>query len=191
MLGSMNTLPDPTPGRLWAVILPRRASEILLELVARLACVEGAARLPAAAAVRVLDGGNCFNAYTVARLLRSRASLVEPFLAKIQVARAFTCYQMLALLADTPAGASPVVALDLPATFWDENVPPAERRSLFERSIAELRRLSAQAPVVASVHLPGQPRPDPLALLETLQASADQVWRYEPWQPQPPARLFE
>jgi hypothetical protein len=185
----MNTLPDPTPGRLWAVIILRGASEILLNLIARLALQHSSAR-DAAAAVRVLDGGNCFNAYTVAGLLGAQAVQVETILKKIYVARAFTCYQMLALLADTTADTAPVVALDLLATFLDENVPPEERRSLFGHCIAELRRLSARAPVVVSAHLPRQPHADPLDLLEVLGTSADQVWRFEPLQPQPPPRLF-
>jgi hypothetical protein len=184
----MNTLPDPTPGRLWAVIIPRGASEILLNLIARLA-LQNYTRQEVAA-VRVLDGGNCFNAYTVAGLLGGQSVQVEAVLKKIYVARAFTCYQMLALLADTSADTAPVVALDLVATFLDENVPPEERRSLFGQSIAELRRLSVRAPVIVSAHLPRQPRVDPLELLEVLGASADQVWRFEPWQPQPPPRLF-
>jgi hypothetical protein len=185
----MNTLPDPTPGRLWAVIIPRGASEILLNLIARLA-LQHSAGGDTTAAVRVLDGGNCFNAYTVAGLLGSQGVQVEAILKKIYVARAFTCYQVLAMLADTPADRTPVVVLDLLSTFLDENVPPEERRSLFGQSITELRRLSVRAPVVVSAHLPRQPHVDPLELLDVLGASADQVWRFELWHPQPPPRLF-
>ena len=61
-----------------------------------------AARLAVHAPLRVLDGGNQFNAREVARLLRSQnAPDVYAALERIRVARAFTCYQMLALLEQT------------------------------------------------------------------------------------------
>jgi hypothetical protein len=61
-----------------------------------------AARLALRGELRVLDGGNSFNAYTVARnlgrLVGGGGSALEEALQRIQVARAFTCYQVLTLL---------------------------------------------------------------------------------------------
>jgi hypothetical protein len=179
----MNVLPDPTPGRLWAVILPRSAAHLLLDLAARLA-----ARPPDGEPVLVLDGGNCFNAYTVAARLRRLTPEVELALQRIHVARAFTSYQMLALLQETPACTGPVLVLDLPAMFSDESASLEERRRLFGQSLVELRRLCARAPVVVSAHLAA--RPESYAWLDELQSTVDRIWRFELLQPPSPARLF-
>jgi hypothetical protein len=48
----------------------------------------------------------------------------------VRLSRAFTCYQMLALLAETPAGGPPTLVLDLLDTFYDESVPLHESRRL-------------------------------------------------------------
>jgi hypothetical protein len=58
------------------------------------------ARLGAQAALHVLDAGNRFNAYRVARLAGGRTEVLD----RITVARAFTCYQVLALLESTQPG---------------------------------------------------------------------------------------
>src|SRR4030065_337535 len=57
-----------------------------------------AARLAQRAPLRVLDGGNCFNAYIVALALRQQTTDVTAALERIRVSRAFTCYQMVTLL---------------------------------------------------------------------------------------------
>jgi hypothetical protein len=119
--GGMNTLlPDLITGRLSLVVLPPGTIRMLLELVARLA-----RRRP----LRVLDGGNCFNAYIVARELGRHTREVETALERIQVARAFTCYQVLTLLAETPADGVPTLVLQLLDTFHDENVSLVEHPS--------------------------------------------------------------
>jgi hypothetical protein len=106
----------------------------------------------------------------------------------MQLARAFTCYQMVALLNQTPAQPLPTLVLDLLATFYDESVPGVESRRLLQACILQLQRLNAQAPVAISVRSgsPGN-RPE---LLDALQSAASQVWALEPYSPEPPARLF-
>jgi len=83
----------------------------LIVLYARhAACQESAtlaAELALLGSVTVLDGGNRFVPYRVAQLLR----------------RAFTCYEMNSLLADTPALQQPCLILDLMNTFYDDHVP--------------------------------------------------------------------
>ncbi len=147
------------------------------------------ARLALRAPLRVLDGGNCFAAYPVAREIRRATPDLETVLKRTQVARAFTCYQVLALLEDTPADTVPVLALELLSTFYDESVRLAERQRLLMRCTQEIQRISQQAPVGVIVSLrPGQP--DAPALLKILESAAEVVWRFEVERPLPPPRLF-
>src|SRR5512137_642239 len=75
----------------WMLVVgPRSLNTALLTAIARLG--EGGP-------VRVLDGGNRFNAYVVARAARGRPEVLN----RITVSRAFTCYQVLSLLESTPA----------------------------------------------------------------------------------------
>jgi hypothetical protein len=136
------------------LIVPSRASGLLLDLAAELA-----ARGP----LLVLDGGNRFNAYPVARRLRGSTAL-----AHLHVARAFTCFQMQALLESTATDGPALLVLDPLATFNDENVPASERQYTLRRCVVELARLSRLRPVGIGL----LDRPDPLGLSEYLVAHA-------------------
>src|SRR3990172_2834304 len=129
-----------------------------------------------------------FRSYTVAQALRRHTGQVEAALARIRISRAFTCYQVAALLAETPALPASTVALDLLATFRDESVPLWERRRLLAVCREHLRRLASQAPLLVSVTAQGASGADELLVM--LEEAADQVWRFAP--PLPPAapRLF-
>jgi len=160
--------------------------------------VELAAGLARRGTMRVLDGGNLFNAYLVARALRRQTVNIPAALERIFLARAFTCYQMEALLAASPAQPVPTLVLDLPATFYDESVRLPERQRLLARAVRHLRRLSSQAPVAVSA------RPAPAAaqagsvglaeragLLDILIEAVDRVWEADlPAAPDLPPRLF-
>lgn len=80
--------------------------------------------------VRIVDGGNRFDAYQVARHLRRQTTHLEAALNRLTIARAFTCYQMVSLVARTPATAESTLVLDLLATFTDESVTVAESTRL-------------------------------------------------------------
>jgi hypothetical protein len=177
----MNDLLDLSTGRLALVIAPGQALERLLDLTAHLA-PQGQ--------LRVLDGGNSFNVYTVASYLRRRTPHLKEALQNIRVARAFTCYQMLALLESTPTSPAPTLVLDLLATFYDESVSLDERQRLLLNSLAQLRRLSLAAPVGVAARLPPADQPERHELLALLEGAAHQVWRFEPEIPRPPLRLF-
>jgi hypothetical protein len=94
----------------------------------------------------------------------------------IQVARAFTCYQMTALLEDIPPSSRPTLVIDLLDTFYDESAPLVERLRLAEQCMLCLRRLSNQAPAALSVRPPPPSQPDPTGLLEIVQNAADALW---------------
>jgi hypothetical protein len=145
------------------------------------------ARLGERGALRVLDGGNRFNAYSVARAARGRPEVMN----RITVSRAFTCYQVLSLLESTPAIQVPFVVLDMLSTFYDESVQVGERKRLLRSCIYHLERLERTAGGVVSVHPPAIPSVSALELLELLQASASDTYFIQPVAPAPePMRLF-
>ena len=76
--------------------------------------LELAARLALTGELRVLDGGNRFNVYPVARIIRRYSPELTAALARIRLARAFTCYQAAAMLAEMPAETAPAAG-DRPA----------------------------------------------------------------------------
>jgi hypothetical protein len=135
----------------------------------------------------VLDGGNSFNAHVVSRAVRGRQEILE----RIQVARAFTCHQMLSLLVTAPRQQAPTLILDLLTTFFDENVPLAERRYLLDGCIDRLNGLSATRPLAVSLRLPRIPGRDGESLINQLKEAAPQVLASEPEPAMPaPWRLF-
>jgi len=157
----------PLSKHLMLVIAPQAGRTGMLELAARLAL---------AGPLHVLDGGNQFNVYPVARALRRQTADLTAALSRIQMARAFTCYQVSAMLAQAPTGSMPILALDLLSTFYDENVTPAESQRLLAGGLIQLQRLSRSAPVVVAVSPPGPLSMDRLPLLEQLKSAASQIW---------------
>ena len=170
----MNTLSEPildgalNQCGLLVLAAPYAASEQMLAFAARLA---------GRAALQVIDGGNRFNAYRVARALRrTNGRDMNRALERIFVRRAFTCYQMLTLLELTPGDATPTLGIDFLDTFYDQSVPLAERQRLLDLCLDHLHRLSQRAPVVISLRPPPPPHDDPSGLVERVQAAADLVW---------------
>ncbi len=169
---------QPKTGGWFLLVGPHSLNATLLTLISRLG---------KGAPVRVLDGGNRFNAYNVARQAGGRPEVLN----RITVSRAFTCYQVLSLLGSTPASASPFVVLDLLNTFYDESVQAAERKRLLRGCIANLHRLEQKSGGAVSVHPPAVPSPVAVELLEMLQQAALDTYYDQPVPATPgPMRLF-
>lgn len=166
----MNTLPDLVTGQVLLLVAPQAARPAMLALAARMAH---------SGPLRVLDGGNQFNAYRVAREVRRERLTGGDALNSISLARAFTCFQMEALLAVQTAAPTPLVILDMLATFYDENVPFREREWLLRRCSAHLARLRGRVAVAISARPPRAGQPDGLQLLAMLEEAADRVWQLE------------
>jgi hypothetical protein len=168
----MNRLPELSSGGIWLVLAQHAAQRPMLDLAARLA---------QRGDLRVLDAGNRFNAYLVARSLGRWAGEsgkeLKNALKRITVARAFTCYQVLTLLSETPTAPFPTLVLDLLATFYDEDVKLHESQRLLESCVGHLLRLSRLAPVVVSARVltSRQPVQDRSCLVQILEAAAHQV----------------
>ena len=132
--------------------------------------------------VTVLDCGNRSNMYSVAKLIRPHSSDPVRVMCNIRLSRAFTCYQVAAMLDAAAANPSrePLVVLDLLATFLDEDVKLKDAQRLLEHSLGFLAQLSASAPVVISAR-PIPPIAQPRAvLLEQLKNNVDVCWEEPP-----------
>lgn len=177
------------PGHFYLVLASRQQGHLLMNTFA--------ARLALAGPLQVLDGGNSFDALRIARLVRRRTPDLEKVLTRLMVARAFTCFQMVAMLERQPDIACPVLVFDLLSTFCDENVTLGERKRLLEQALGRLKHLSRLAPVAVSAapwadgtadeRLPAghparyaAPLPE---LLERLEQATDQVFRFVDPQP--------
>jgi len=139
--------------------------------------LELAAHLVLRGSLRVMDCGNRFNAYILARkLYRLRRGDPKQVLERVYVSRAFTCYQVTALLEQAAVCTDPTLLIDLLDTFYDQSVPLGERRRLLDISLEHLQRLSQQAAVVASLRPPRPPQTDPSGLLDAVRAAANLIW---------------
>lgn len=178
----MDILSDALPGRLLLFFAPAGLAREKLAMVV--------ARLALGGSLFVIDGGNDFDAYAVARAVRRQTHSLDHVLARIRLARAFTCYQMMALLARTPAAACPAVVMNFLSSFYDDNVPLPESRLLLQAAVGHLHRLSRVAPIIVHTGPPPVGQPERLPLLHDLRAASGHVYLFEPPPFDQPLRLF-
>lgn len=140
--------------------------------------------------VYILDAGNCFNPLRLTRPIRRQTLQIKAVLDNIQVARAFTCFQVISLLEATTNPQGPVFILRLLATYTDEMVPLYERLRLLKQVDGHIARLQRTAPVVVTIR--NTQLPDELLLewISQLQARADEVCFPTLAPPPEPATLF-
>jgi len=166
----MITFPVPKRGKISLVVAPRTVIHSLMSMLAALA-LRGR--------VIVIDGGNCFDAYGLARALRRHTHKIQPALKAVQLSRAFTCYQMVAMLAELPVDGTPVIVLDLLSTFLDENVNFSKRQRLLESSLNLLRRISEGAPVAVWARAHPAAESEYQQLLTPLLETAHDIWELQ------------
>ena len=137
-----------------------------------------AAQLAAHGPLRVLDGGNQFNVYPVARAIRRQTPDLNAALQRIRLSRAFTCYQMVVMLNEAAAAPFPVPTLvfDLLSTFYDENITLVESQRLLRGCVSQLQRMGQQAPVIVSARPPAPICQERSVLLDQLRQATIQVW---------------
>jgi hypothetical protein len=163
------------------------------ERVFRLSLAAAAQALVTGVPMTVVDGANRFDAYFVAEFARrftsagaGRRITPEELLERIYVSRAFTCYQMEALITDRlPAflalSGSPVaIIFGLLDTFYDDQAPLFEVRNSLRRIVTVLQTLKREGTSVllASVTTRTVP-PGRRALQGALQTSMDKVYMVE------------
>ncbi|HEY3312029.1 MAG TPA: hypothetical protein VGK00_10350 [Anaerolineales bacterium] len=141
----MEMIPNFLPGALFVALGPHAVAEQACTLAAQLAL-----RGP----LTVLDGGNRFKPYLVSRLLREKTTHISRAASRTVIRRAFTCYQMLALLENTPTLRQPYMILDLLATFYDDHVTDREARRLLDICLLHVERFRQSAPVLITLAPP-------------------------------------
>ncbi|MDR3572994.1 MAG: hypothetical protein P4L50_03990 [Anaerolineaceae bacterium] len=162
----MNELILPNSNKLYFVVGGQAAAERLLDLAARLA-IQGQ--------LLILDCGNRANPQPLVRELRRLTRDPVQALGNIRMARAFTCYQVTALLeeqANQPIQ-QPVLIFDLLATFYDESVPYREGRRLLELSLGCMTHIRQFAPLLASSRPPPAEYPERISFLEMVCSRSD------------------
>ncbi len=95
--------------------------------------------------VLLLDGANSADPRLLARLARERSVPFERFSRRVQIARAFTCFQLTELIARVPRflasfPAEILMVTALPELYFDEDVRDWEARVAFEQALGHLRR---------------------------------------------------
>ena len=176
----------------------------------KLCCVHGGSevfRLSLSAAAHVLlrntpvalvDGTNRFDVYYLAEFARwyahrlQRPVLPEHLLRNIFVSRAFTCYQMEAVITDRlPAfvqkkHAPVVIVFGLLDTFYDEQAPLFEVQASVRRIVASLHQLKRSSVSVLLASVDAGPIPAARrGLLPGLLKEMDRVYQNSPSHPRP------
>lgn len=163
---------------LFPINLPNQILLVMGEHAATPWMLELAARLSLNRPVRVLDAGNRFNVYPVARSIRLHHHNPYSALQRIRLSRAFTCYQVDTLLKEWQGTDPILLVFDLLATFYDENVDLAESQRLLLLVLARLSKLSQTMPVVVSTRLPATICAERMVLFDLLKEYAGET-RYE------------
>lgn len=127
-----------TPYRPQLVITDRHEKQKIVELIA-------------ASALRgtlyVIAGSEWIPSYRVAHSIRQSTVELERVLSNVRLARAFTCYQLLDLIAAAPMDGTPVLVLDFLHTFFSPDIPLAVRLRTLRECCHHLRGLSHRQPV--------------------------------------------
>jgi hypothetical protein len=168
----MNSMLFPaSTGTITLAIAPHAGISLVDEVIAHLALSNS---------VRVFDCGNRTNVFPIAKIIRSLTTDVDNALAAIQVSRAFTCYQVTAMLHQEPAlKGTPIIVVDLLSTFLDEDVSLTESHRLLAQSISSLQRLCKTSPVLITINPLLSLSAERISLLNALAQIAQITYRFE------------
>ncbi len=146
--------------------------------------------------VLYLDGANSADPRLLARLARERGVAFEQFSRRIEIARAFTCFQLTELIARLPRlladfPAQVLVVTALPDLYYDEDVRDWDARVAFEQALANLRQWAMQPSTGAAVGTPPlqvvavfsaattfAPPPARRRFFDQVSAAATEVWKF-------------
>jgi len=136
-------------------------------------------------AVLFLDAANCFNPYRLVAFAEQCRRPPAELLTRVRVSRAFTCFQLAELIERTPAAARRyrarhVVLTGMPDIFDDEELAPAEVKSVFTRALGTLGRWPREGlTALAFSDEPARRSPLRAWLNRALAAHATAVYRLE------------
>ncbi len=129
--------------------------------------------------VYALDGDNSFRSYQISRYARELGLNPRDALTKVQVARAFTCYQIADLInrlrQNATIDAAGIVCLGLLWMFYDEDVSIADARRLLRTVVQDLKALSQTLPILITVRPPPRKTMGRIEFVNELMYHADWV----------------
>lgn len=133
--------------------------------------------------VLMLDGANCADPRLLERLARQRRVPFAQFCRQIQIARAFTCFQLTELIARLPRlladfPAEVVIVTALPELYYDEDVRDWNAQVAFEQALANLRRLAGRTVALFSSATTFTPSPARRRFFEKVCATGSEVWQF-------------
>ncbi len=136
--------------------------------------------------VLMLDGANSADPRLIARFARERGVAFSEFSRRIQIARAFTCFQLTELIRRVPRfvrdfPAEVLIVTALPDLYFDEDVRDWDARVAFEQALAGLRRCAGLPLAVAvfSSATDFTPLPARRKFFDHTCASAAEVWGFD------------
>jgi hypothetical protein len=105
--------------------------------------------------ILMLDGANCADPRLLERMARQRHVAFDQFCRQMQIARAFTCFQLTELIARLPRfladfPAEVVIVTAFPELYYDEDVRDWNAQAAFEQALANLRRLAGSSDVTSA-----------------------------------------
>lgn len=138
--------------------------------------------------VLMLDGANCADPRLLERLARQRGVPFAEFNRQVEIARAFTCFQLTELIARVPQlladfPAQVLIVTAFPELYYDEDVRDWDARVAFERALASLRGWSVSRGALAialfSSAATFMPSPARRRFFEKTCGAAAEVWRFD------------
>jgi hypothetical protein len=136
-----------------------------------------------------LDGANCADPRKMAKLAARRGIPFSQFSHHIQIARAFTCFQLTELIARVPQfmtefPAEVLMVTAFPELYFDQDIRDWDARAAFEQALHHLRRWASQdkSPLTVAVFTSAPhfaPPPARRILLTQARAAANELWKFE------------
>ena len=144
-------------------------SERMLQLISALALRQS---------LVVLDCGNRSDMYAVAKLIRPYTNDPVSVMNNIRLSRAFTCYQVLAMIqaSSRQSQQQPLIVLDLLTTFLDGDVDLKDSQRLLAHCLILLEKISEAVPVLISTRQIPAIAEHRKPLLDQLKANVDVCW---------------
>jgi len=135
--------------------------------------------------VLFLDGANSADPRLIARFARERNVPFAQFNRQIEIARAFTCFQLTELIARVPRlredfPAQVLMVTAFPDLYFDEDVRDWDARVAFEQALAHLRRW-VSLPLAIALFSAAETFTPPAArrcFFERVRTSATEVWAF-------------
>lgn len=136
-----------------------------------------------------LDGANCVNPRLMAKLAQRRGIPFEQFTRHIQIARAFTCFQLTELIRRVPEfitrfPADILIVTAFPDLYFDQDIPDWDARVAFDQALSHIHQWASQGELTlgVAVFTSSERFASPAArrnFLPQARAAARELWKFE------------